>query len=95
MCNAFHVSICFLNQIENEYGAFGYDDQPRDKAYLRHVKATLESNGIEALPFTSDSPKNTKDWGSLDGGEVLVSTKFVFDFKIKLFIQNKSFFYYC
>ena len=56
-------------QIENEYGAFGYDDQPRDKPYLRFVKSALESNGIESLLFTSDSPKQTSDWGSLEGGE--------------------------
>ena len=59
-------------QIENEYGAFGYDDHPRDKPYLRFVKTVLESNGIESLLFTSDSPKLTADWGSLDGGEHII-----------------------
>ena len=58
-----------LSQIENEYGAFGYDDQPRDKAYLRIVKEILEKNGIESLLFTSDSPKQTTDMGSLEGGD--------------------------
>ena len=58
-----------FSQIENEYGAFGYDDQPRDKAYLRIVKEILEKNGIESLLFTSDSPKQTTDMGSLEGGD--------------------------
>ena len=61
-------------QIENEYGAFGYDDQPRDKAYLRYVKNVLETNGIESLLFTSDSPKQTTDMGSLDGGNKIYLT---------------------
>ena len=56
-------------QIENEYAAFGYDDHPRDKDYLRFVKSVLETNGIESVLFTSDSPHNTLDWGSLDGGK--------------------------
>jgi len=37
---------------------------------LRHLKGVLEKNGIESLLFTSDSPKNTFDYGSLEGGKV-------------------------
>ena len=57
-----------LSKIENEYGAFGYDDFPRDTAYLESLKLTLEHFGIESLLFTSDSPKNSADLGSVEGG---------------------------
>ena len=56
-------------QIENEYGAFGYEDFPRDTAYLDALKNVLRDSGIESLLFTSDSPKLTKDYGSLQGGK--------------------------
>ena len=56
-------------QIENEYGAFGYDDFPRDTAYLESLKAALQTFGIESLFFTSDSPKGSDDFGSVEGGE--------------------------
>ena len=55
-------------QIENEYGAFGYDDYPRDTQYLHSLKLALESYGMESLLFTSDSPKNSFDYGTTDGG---------------------------
>ena len=55
-------------QIENEYGAFGYDDFPRDTAYLESLKDALGQFGIESLLFTSDSPKGTQDFGSIPGG---------------------------
>ncbi|KAB7496374.1 Beta-galactosidase-1-like protein 3 [Armadillidium nasatum] len=34
-------------QVENEYGAFGYDDSPRDKKYLKFVHETHISNGFD------------------------------------------------
>ena len=55
-------------QIENEYGAFGYEDFPRDTAYLESLQIVLRDSGIESLLFTSDSPKLTGNFGSLDGG---------------------------
>ena len=55
-------------QIENEYGAFGYDDFPRDTAYLESLKDALGQFGIESLLFTSDSPKGTQDFDSIPGG---------------------------
>ena len=58
----------FFLQIENEYGAFGYDDFPRDTAYLESLKDALGQFGIESLLFTSDSPKGTQDFGSIPGG---------------------------
>ena len=64
------IIIIFL-KIENEYGHFGYDDQPRDKLYLDHIRQLFDSNGFSgALYFTSDSPADTKDWGSLPGSKI-------------------------
>ncbi len=61
----------YLFQVENEYGAFGYGDQPRDKAYLRHLADKMKNLGISELLFTSDSPAGTLDWGSIpDGNEI-------------------------
>ena len=57
-------------QIENEYGSFGYDDYPRDIAHLHNIKLMLEDGGVESLLFTSDNPKNNKDYGTTDGGKV-------------------------
>ena len=59
----------FVFQIENEYGAFGYEDYPRDTQYLHTMKLALEQFGIESLLFTSDSPYSTKDYGTTDGGK--------------------------
>jgi len=59
-----------MTQIENEYGAFGYDDFPRDTAYLHSLKVTLENAGIESLLFTSDSPANSFDMGTTDGSTI-------------------------
>ena len=60
----------FQNQIENEYGSFGYDAYPRDKAHLHHIKLMLDDGGIESLYFTSDNPKNNKDYGTTDSGRI-------------------------
>ncbi|KAL7630411.1 UNVERIFIED_CONTAM: hypothetical protein RMT77_019426 [Armadillidium vulgare] len=64
-------------QVENEYGHFGYRDEPRDKKYLRHVYDTLKSSGFYdgTLFYTSDSPSETYDWGSLNP-EVLMTGNF-------------------
>ena len=64
----FEEIVLSILQIENEYGAFGYDDFPRDTAYLESLKDALGQFGIESLLFTSDSPKGTQDFGSIPGG---------------------------
>ena len=64
----FQQFFLLIFQIENEYGAFGYDDYPRDTQYLHSLKLALESYGMESLLFTSDSPKNSFDYGTTDGG---------------------------
>ncbi|XP_059086331.1 beta-galactosidase-1-like protein 2 isoform X1 [Tigriopus californicus] len=64
-------------QIENEYGNFGYGDFPRDIEHLRFLKKTLETEGVESLLFTSDSPNLTKDYGNVDN--VLMTANFKFD----------------
>jgi hypothetical protein len=55
-------------QIENEFGAFGYGDQPRDKLYLAHVRDKMSSLGIKSMYLTSDDPMITFDWGAIEGG---------------------------
>lgn len=55
-------------KVENEYGAFGYLDHPRDKVYLQHLVDKLKELGIKELLFTSDSPARTADWGAFPGG---------------------------
>ncbi|KAL7643806.1 UNVERIFIED_CONTAM: hypothetical protein RMT77_005812 [Armadillidium vulgare] len=63
-------------QVENEYGHFGYEDEPRDKKYLKFVHETLISSGFEdVLYYTSDSPTGTYDWGSLNP-DVLMTANF-------------------
>ena len=57
-----------FHQVENEYGAFGYGDFPRDLKYLNHVKEQLLQNGVVELLFTSDSPRYSEDMGALPGG---------------------------
>ena len=69
-------------QIENEYGAFGYDDFPRDTAYLESLKDALGQFGIESLLFTSDSPKGTQDFGSIPGGIHILSMDVIYFFRI-------------
>ena len=58
----------FHNKVENEYGAFGYGDQPRDKVYLKHLRDKMTALGIESMYLTSDDPTATHDWGAIDGG---------------------------
>lgn len=57
-------------QIENEFGAFGYSAYPRDKPHLRHIKATLETAGIQSLLFTSDGVLANEDYGHIENGKV-------------------------
>ena len=57
-----------FHQVENEYGAFGYGDFPRDLKYLEFVKEQLLQNGVVELFFTSDSPRYSEDMGALPGG---------------------------
>ncbi|CAL4082809.1 unnamed protein product, partial [Meganyctiphanes norvegica] len=76
------VDLQFMNggpiimvQIENEYGAFGYDDFPRDTLYLEFLKDNLISNGMGLSTFfTSDGVLGTQDLGSLPG--VLMTANF-------------------
>lgn len=62
-------------QVENEYGHFGYDDEPRDTLYLEFLRDNMIANGFgESLFFTSDTPKSTQDLGSIPG--VLMTANF-------------------
>ncbi|XP_063613408.1 beta-galactosidase-1-like protein 2 [Penaeus indicus] len=55
-------------QIENEYGNFGYSDEPRDTLYLEFLRDNLIANGFgESLFFTSDTPSYSGDLGSVPG----------------------------
>ncbi|XP_042862752.1 beta-galactosidase-1-like protein 2 [Penaeus japonicus] len=55
-------------QIENEYGQFGYGDEPRDLLYMEFLRDNLVGNGFgETLFFTSDTPSQTLDLGALSG----------------------------
>ncbi|KAF2361306.1 Glycoside hydrolase 35 catalytic domain [Trinorchestia longiramus] len=63
-------NLVFLNgsQIENEYGHFGYEDEPRDGLYLAFLRDLLVNGGLEnSLLFTSDSVGSRRDLGSLRG----------------------------
>nr|XP_045607884.1 beta-galactosidase-1-like protein 2 [Procambarus clarkii] len=62
-------------QVENEYGHFGYGDDPRDTLYLEFLRDNLVDNGFgESLFFTSDTPAQTRDLGSIPG--VLMTANF-------------------
>ncbi|XP_071520432.1 beta-galactosidase-1-like protein 2 [Panulirus ornatus] len=62
-------------QIENEYGHFGYGDDPRDTRYLEFLRDNLIMNGFwESLFFTSDTPTQTQDLGAIPG--VLMTANF-------------------
>ena len=39
------------------------------------MKVTLEHFGIESLLFTSDSPYSTKDYGTTDGGTMIINVE--------------------
>lgn len=65
-----------MTQIENEYGAFGYEDFPRDEEHLRLIKAALIEAGIETILFTSDSQLIYQDWGSVDGEFMTTNFKY-------------------
>ena len=54
--------------MENEYGAFGVGDEPRDTEYLIHLKTKMEETGIEGLFFTSDTPSTYGQLGTIPGG---------------------------
>jgi len=69
-------------QVENEFGAFGYSDFPRDRRYLGQVKQLLEQGGIAELLVTSDSPASSGDMGTLPG--VLQTANFQDDAKAQL-----------
>ena len=57
-------------QVENEYGAFGYGDQPRDKFYMRNLLEKMKSHGITEMFLTSDYVEGTLDWGAVPGGKM-------------------------
>ena len=56
-------------QIENEYGAFGYGNYPRDKPHLNHIRNALHEGGIESLLIDSDGVQKDKDYGHIEGGK--------------------------
>merc|ERR1719402_1786228 len=63
-------------QIENEFGNYGYEDHPRDKAHLTFLKSVLRAEGVESLLFTSDTPTKTLDWGNIDHELMTANFKF-------------------
>ena len=55
--------------MENEYGHFGYESDPRDTQYLEFLRDNMIANGFsESLFFTSDTPTGTQDLGAIPGG---------------------------
>jgi hypothetical protein len=55
------------HQVENEYGAFGVGDEPRDTEYLIHLRDKMIALGATEMFFTSDTPTNNGDLGAVPG----------------------------
>ncbi|KZS05123.1 Beta-galactosidase [Daphnia magna] len=54
-------------QVENEYGAFGVGDEPRDTQYLIHLRDKMIELGAREMFFTSDTPTKNADLGAVPG----------------------------
>lgn len=56
-------------QVENEYGAFGYSDLPRDSKYLNSIYQAMTSviPPNRVMYFTSDTPSYKGDLGAIKG----------------------------
>ncbi|XP_046649985.1 beta-galactosidase-1-like protein 2 [Daphnia pulicaria] len=54
-------------QVENEYGAFGVGDEPRDTEYLIHLRDKMIELGATEMFFTSDTPTKNGDLGAVPG----------------------------
>lgn len=67
-----HGGPVLMMQVENEYGSFG-----NDKAYLRHIKSLMETNGVDVPLFTADgSWQQALKAGSLIEDDVFVTANF-------------------
>jgi hypothetical protein len=55
------------HQVENEYGAFGVRDEPRDTQYLIHLRDKMIELGVREMFFTSDTPTKNADLGAIPG----------------------------
>jgi hypothetical protein len=55
------------HQVENEYGAFGVGDEPRDTEYLIHLRDKMIELGATEMFFTSDTPTKNGDLGAVPG----------------------------
>ncbi len=58
--------------MENEYGAFGVGDNPRDTEYLIHLRDEMIRLGVVELFFTSDTPSNSGQLGAIPGGSLIL-----------------------
>ena len=54
-------------QVENEYGAFGVGDEPRDTQYLIHLRDTMVRLGASEMFLTSDTPSKYGQLGTIPG----------------------------
>lgn len=54
-------------QVENEYGAFGVGDEPRDTEYLIHLRDKMIELGSTEMFFTSDTPSKNSNLGAVPG----------------------------
>ncbi|XP_063223263.1 beta-galactosidase-1-like protein 2 [Bacillus rossius redtenbacheri] len=54
-------------QIENEFGSVARGQKVKDTKYLEIIRDQMESHGLTALKFTSDSVLSSKDAGSVPG----------------------------
>ena len=62
----------FRDKVENEYGAFGVGDNPRDTEYLIHLRDEMIRLGVVELFFTSDTPSNSGQLGAIPGGSLIL-----------------------
>lgn len=53
--------------MENEYGVFGEGEEPRDTEYLIHLRDKMVQLGATEMFFTSDTPSNYGQLGSIPG----------------------------
>lgn len=53
--------------MENEFGAFGYKDEPRDTEYMIHLRDKMVELGATEMFFTSDTPTRYGDFGAVPG----------------------------
>ncbi|XP_063222756.1 beta-galactosidase-1-like protein 2 [Bacillus rossius redtenbacheri] len=79
-------------QIENEYGTVARRQKVRDTAYLKTILAQMESHGLTALKFTSDSVLSSGDAGEVPGAMMTANLNGLVDealTKLKALQPNK------